>query len=526
MPHKLSISSLNFIIIISLFLFFPYNYIFIGKLRLITGFSLAFFVIIACIWLLFLAAAALTLWKHTARPVAVIFILLNAFCLYFMQEYNIAIDKIMLLNALQTDSAEAMDLLNLRLAFYLLVGGIIPALIIAKTEIKFFPFRTEFWRHAAIILVALLLVAAIAFGGGSYTAQFLRNNRHLRYSLLPVNYVGAVISSVKIISKANRKFISIGQNAKFHPYWQNGKKNLIVLVIGETARAANFSLGGYKRPTNAALEQKHNDIFYFANASSCGTSTAVSLPCILAAQGRVDFKPGSETYIENVLDIINRNGYHVLWRENNSGCKNTCSRIETETLCRNYQCPDEILLKDFASKIKNINQNTVVVLHQQGSHGPAYYRRYPPEFEIYRPACQTELLSNCSEQEIVNAYDNSIAYTSYMLAQTANLLQKMENDYNVIMIYVSDHGESLGENHIYLHAAPYIIAPDTQTKIPLFIWLNQENAKALRLNRECLRKKLLSPASHDNIFHTLLGLCGISTSEYQENLDIFAGCRQ
>lgn len=526
MPHKLTISSLNFIILSSLFLFFPYNYIFIGKLWNVTGFSLAFFAIIGCIWLLFLAAAALTLWKYTARPVMVIFILLNAFCLYFMQEYNIAIDKIVLLNALQTDSAEAGDLLNLRLAFYLLVGGIIPALVIAKTEIRFFPFRAELGQHAAIILVALLLVAATAFGGSSYTAQFLRNNRHLRYSLLPANYVGAVISSVKIISKANRKFISIGQNAKFHPYWQNGKKNLIVLVIGETARAANFSLGGYARPTNAALEQKRNDIFYFANASSCGTSTAVSLPCMLAAQGRADFKPGSETYIENVLDVINRNGYHVLWRENNSGCKNACSRIETETFCRNYQCPDEILLKDFTAKIKNINQNTVVVLHQQGSHGPAYYRRYPTEFERYLPTCRTETLSNCSIKEIVNAYDNSIAYTSYMLAQTIKQLQQLAADYNVIMLYASDHGESLGENHIYLHAAPYIIAPETQIRIPMLVWLDEQNAEALHINRQCLQQKLEMPVSHDNIFHSLLGLSGISATEYNRELDLFASCRQ
>ena len=526
MLTKLRLSSRQFALVFSLWLFLPYNLIFFDKLWQITGSTMAFTAVSLAIGLLYFAAAQLLFWRHTAKPLAILLLLLNAGCLYFMSAFHIAIDKIMLINALSTDAAEAADLLNWRLAVYLLAGGILPSFVIARLKIDYAPWRKELLRHALLLLLSLLLIAGIAAGNGSYTAQFLRNNRRLRYELLPVNYIGAVISTAKIMSRRHRKLVTVGNDAKLVSYWQNGKKNLIVLVIGETARAANFSLGGYARPTNQPLETVLPDIFYFNDVAACGTSTAVSVPCMLAEKGRKKFKTGSQNYTENLLDIAQKSGYKVLWRENNSGCQGTCSRVETETFCANYQCRDEILLQNFADKIRSLNQNTLVVLHQQGSHGPAYYKRYAKEQEIFRPACQTETLSDCRTDEIVNAYDNSLVYTSYMLVLTIEQLRKLTDEYNVIMLYVSDHGESLGENGIYLHAAPYLIAPDEQVKVPMLLWLDEENAEALRINRACLRQKLRQPFSHDNIFHTLLGLGGIRTSLYQKELDILAPCRQ
>ena len=200
--------------------------------------------------------------------------------------------------------------------------------------------------------------------------------------------------------------------------------------------------------------------------------------------------------------------------------------METETFCRNYACKDEILLKDFVARANALAGNALIVLHQQGSHGPAYYHRYPAAFERYAPACQTEDLSLCPQSEIVNAYDNSIAYTSHILAETVRRLKELSDRYNVIMLYVSNHGESLGENGIYLHAAPYMIAPEEQTRIPMLIWLDPDNADALRIDRECLRKKTAGSWSHDNVFHTLLGLGGIKTSVYNPALDLISGCRK
>lgn len=484
-----SVSSLAYNFLLSFLLLFAYNGIFLQKLYAVTGSGWDFVSVNLIVFLLLFAACNLLLWPKTAKPLAAFFLMANAVCLYFMADYHIAIDKIMLLNALETDSAEAADLFNKKFFAFLLIGGILPAVFFCRLKIRFAPLRREFLLRLGLTAAGLAVAAAVIFPNYKYAAQFLRNNRSLKYQLLPVNYVGAVISAVKIVSRTHHEPVAVGRDAVFRPYWQNGKPVLMVLVVGETARAQNFSLGGYPRDTNRDLLPYAGDLFYFANTVSCGTSTAVSLPCMFSAAGRRDFKPGSEVYTENLLDIFARTGYRVLWRENNSGCKNNCNRVETETFCRNYACKDEILLKDFVARANALAGNALIVLHQQGSHGPAYYHRYPAAFERYAPACQTEDLSLCPQSEIINAYDNSIAYTSHILAETVRRLKELSDRYNVIMLYVSDHGESLGENGIYLHAAPYMIAPEEQTRIPMLVWLDPDNADALRIDRECLRKK-------------------------------------
>lgn len=521
---KINTDTLKYNLIFSLLLFLPYNFIFFKKLYGVTGWGIDYICINLIIWLLLFICSNLLLWKHTAKTFSVIFILLNSVCLYFMSTFNISIDKIMLLNALETDTAESLDLLNRKFFTFVLVGGILPSLLLYFVNIKFSAFKKELIRKTITVATCLVFISVIIFSNFKYTAQFLRNNRDLKYDLLPVNYVGAVISAVKILVRSNHEYINIGTDAVYVAQNSDSKPNLIVLVIGETARAANFSLGGYAHDTNRDLLPYVDDLFYFEQTTSCGTSTAVSLPCIFSNQPRKRFKPGTEVYTDNLLDIFKRSGYNVLWRENNSGCKNVCNRVETETFCHNYACKDEILLKNFEQKINSFNGNGLVVLHQQGSHGPAYFNRYPKEFERYTPTCQTEDLSQCSQQQVINSYDNSLAYTSYMLAQTIKHLQKLSANYNVTLLYVSDHGESLGENGIYLHAAPYMIAPDEQTHVPFFIWLDNSNAEAFNIDSKCLQQKLSQPQSHDNIFHTVLRLGGIQTKEYNRDLDILAEC--
>lgn len=524
--YKINTSSFSFNLIFSLLLFVPYNFIFFKKLYEVTGNGLDYICINLIIGLLLFIATNLLLWKHSTKILSCIFIVLNAVCLYFMSTFNISIDKIMLLNALETDTAESLDLLNHKFFTFVLLSGVVPCALLFFINIKFSSFKKELIRRLITILTCAAVIASMAFADFKYTAQFLRNNRDLKYDLLPVNYVGAVISAVKILRRSNHEYITVGTDAVYTPQNTNDKPNLIVLVIGETARAANFSLGGYEHDTNRDLLPYAKDLFYFEQTKSCGTSTAVSLPCIFSAQPRKHFKPGSEVYTDNLLDIFKRSGYNVLWRENNSGCKNICNRVETETFCSNYACKDEILLKNFEQKINSYKGNSLVVLHQQGSHGPAYFNRYPKEFERYTPTCQTEDLSQCSQQQVINTYDNSLAYTSYMLAQTIKQLQKLSASHNVILLYVSDHGESLGENGLYLHAAPYLIAPEEQTQVPFLIWLTNENAKAFNIDSECLRQKLSQPQSHDNLFHTMLHLGGIKTQVYNQELDILAECRK
>lgn len=502
-----------------------YNPIFFKKVWSIYPSVIFVSLMFVVLFVLLNMACAILFWKHTTKPLSVIFCLINAAVLYFMDVYHVAFDKIMLMNVMETDKQEALALMNLDVFFYMLVYGVLPSFILCKINILYSTGKKEFLQKLCIWLAGIVLCSAIIGAGYKQTAQFLRNNKPIKYSLLPVNYISAVISYSKMkISEKPHELIKVGQDAKMVPYWKNKKKNLFVFVVGETARAANFSLNGYERKTNQPLDEYQSEILSFKDVSSCGTSTAISLPCMFSADGRDDFEKSTSSYKENLLDVAKRAGYKVWWRGNVTGCKGICSRVETEMLCKKDTCFDDILNKGLTQRLEQENSDMFVVLHQLGSHGPTYYKRYPKSAEIFSPNCKTERLDKCSREEIVNVYDNTIYYTSQNLADLIADLKKLETKYNVFLLYVSDHGESLGENNIYLHAAPYIIAPEEQTRVPMIMWFSNDFAKNFNLSRKCLQSKLQNEYSHDNLFHSLLGIMGVKTSDYNEKLDIFKNC--
>lgn len=521
-------NSVVFNAVFSLFTLFVYNKIFFEKLWDIYPSSTFVSLLILVLFLLMNVACALLFWKHTTKPLAIIFTILNASVFYFMYVYHVAFDKVMLLNVLETDVQEALALLNWDMFLMFLFLAVLPSWIIYKTEIRYSSFGREVGKKLVVILVAVLVSAAIIASGYKETAQFLRNNKPIKYLLVPVNYVSAVISvSKKMLKSRPKELIKIGVDATLSPYWNNNAKpNLFVFVVGETARAANFSLNGYEKPTNEPLMPFETNLFSFQNVASCGTSTAVSLPCMFSADGRKDFDKSESEYSENLLDVVQRAGYKVWWRGNVTGCKGICSRVESQMLCKKNTCFDDILIDGFAERVSLENRDMFVVLHQLGSHGPTYYKRYPKSAEKFVPNCATERLDKCSREEITNVYDNTIYYTSQNLADLIQKLQTLSSKYNTFMLYVSDHGESLGENNIYLHAAPYMIAPEEQIKVPMLVWFNDEFAQTFKINRSCLKSKLSQEFSHDNLFHSFLGLMGVKTSAYDVKYDIFASCQQ
>lgn len=522
-------NSLGFNAFYSLLTLILFNKIFFEKVWAVNPDVLFVSLMAAVLFLLLNVACALLFWRRTAKPLAIIFTFLNAFVFYFMFVYHTAVDKVMLLNVLETDVQEVKALLNWDL--FLIVGllGVLPSFLIYKTDIVFGSGRAEVVKKVAVVLSAVFVSAAVIGLGYKDAAQFLRNNKPLKYYLIPANYVGAVISVAKNkIREAGKpkETLKIGEDAALYPIWQdNGKKNLFVFVVGETARAANFSLNGYKKPTNAPLEKFGNDILSFRDVSSCGTSTAIALPCLFSHKGRKNFSKSQSYYTENLLDVAQRAGYKVWWRGNVTGCKGICSRVESEILCKEDTCYDDILAQGLKERLLKENKDMFVVLHQLGSHGPTYYKRYPETESVFTPNCGTERLDKCSREEILNVYDNTLHYTSKNLAEVIEILQSLKDQYNPVLLYISDHGESLGENNIYLHAAPYALAPKEQTHVPLVLWFDDEFAAKFKLDRECLRKKLGNNYSQDNIFHSFLGLMGIKTKVYDKNLDIFSDCR-
>jgi lipid A ethanolaminephosphotransferase len=212
--------------------------------------------------------------------------------------------------------------------------------------------------------------------------------------------------------------------------------------------------------------------------------------------------------MENALDVLSDNGVEILWRDNNSDSKDVATRMRYEdfktptfnTVC-DAECRDVGMLKGLDQFIASKKgKDILIVLHQMGNHGPEYYRRYPKAFEQFTPTCKSGELSTCTQQEVDNAYDNAILYTDYFLSEVIRFLRQYDNSYETAMLYVSDHGESLGEHGFYLHAAPYMIAPQEQTHVPAIVWMG----KHFDYNLDQLRPFQDYPFSHDDVFCSLL----------------------
>jgi lipid A ethanolaminephosphotransferase len=303
-----------------------------------------------------------------------------------------------------------------------------------------------------------------------------------------------------------------------------------VILLGETARAASFSLTGYPRQTNPELAAE--TVYRAASISTCGTATAQSVPCMFSLQTMAEFDGDTTRYQDNLLDIAARAGYEVYWVENGNSCKNVCARVGSRDLtetpdpefCVDGRCYDEALVIELQHILESATRDTLVVLHQIGSHGPAYYRRYPEAFRRFEPDCRSPDLGDCTPEEIVNAYDNTILYTDHVIAAAIESLEAVSDRLQTSLVYVSDHGESLGEHHLYLHGVPRMLAPAEQTEVPLIAWFSRPAMVAEGLNAHCDSR--LPAMSHDNLVHTELGILQIETDVYSPDLDIFSACRR
>jgi lipid A ethanolaminephosphotransferase len=334
------------------------------------------------------------------------------------------------------------------------------------------------------------------------------------------------------VTSIKKNAIKANRSAGVDVVWIALAVSVAILVLGETARADNFSLNGYYRDTNPMLSRE--DVISFSNFYSCGTSTAVSVPCMFSHFGEKGYSESKARQSENLLDVLTHAGIRVLWRDNNSGCKGVCGRVEFENMenlnktefCSESGCFDEIMLQGLQSYLDNLDQDAFIVLHQKGSHGPAYYLRYPEPFKVFTPVCESSRLDQCPRQEIVNAYDNSILYTDYFLYKVIVFLKTNSDRFYTAMIYVSDHGESLGENNIYLHGLPYHFAPAEQTHVPFILWLSKGFEETYGIDKTRLLKISDDRHSHDDLFDSVLGLLNIRTKEYDAGQDLFAGAKK
>ncbi|ANZ05144.1 phosphoethanolamine transferase EptA [Raoultella ornithinolytica] len=468
------------------------------------------------------------------RLVISLFILLSASAQYFIWTFGVVIDRAMITNILDTTPAESFALMSGKMVLTLGLSGV---LMVALTWwIKISKAKTV-WRSIAVrllnILVSALLIVLVAALFYKDYASVFRNNKELVKSLSPSNSIVAINSWYAHNKMDNLPLVNIGEDAVQKPEMHSGpRKNLTILVLGETSRAQNFSLGGYERETNPRLKQ--DDVIYFANTTSCGTATAVSVPCMFSNMPRAHYDEELAHHQEGVLDILQRAGIRVLWNDNDGGCKGACDRVPHQNVtdlnltgqCIDGECYDEVLFHNLESYIDNLQQDGIIVLHTIGSHGPTYYNRYPAEFKKFTPTCDTNEIQSCTQQQLTNTYDNTILYIDYIVDKAIKLLQSKQDKFTTSLVYLSDHGESLGENGVYLHGLPWSIAPETQKHVPMLLWLSEDYQQRYGVSSQCLQQRAKTdPYSQDNLFSTLLGLLGVDTREYQATDDILTPCR-
>ncbi|BBV66931.1 TPA: phosphoethanolamine transferase EptA [Kluyvera ascorbata] len=463
-----------------------------------------------------------------------LFILLSASAQYFMMNFGIIVDRSMITNILDTTPAESYALLSGQMV---LVFSFTALLAIALAWwIKIKP-AASVWRgtimRAGTVTVSVLLILLVAGLFYKDYASLFRNNKELVKSLNPSNSIVAMNSWYFHHEMDNLPLVKIGEDAKQKAVMKNGpRKNLTILIVGETSRAANFSLGGYDRETNPLLAK--DNVVYFPKTASCGTATAVSVPCMFSNMPRTGYDESLAHHQEGLLDIIQRAGIQVQWNDNDGGCKGACDRVPHQDVtalnlpgqCINGECYDDVLFHDLEKTIDAMQGDGVIVLHTIGSHGPTYYNRYPPEFRRFTPTCDTSEIQSCSQEQLKNSYDNTILYVDHIVDKAIKLLQSKQDKFTTSLVYLSDHGESLGENGVYLHGLPYSIAPETQKHVPMLLWLSDDYQKRYGVNYACLQQKAKeNDYSQDNLFSTILGLTGVETQEYHAADDILATCK-
>lgn len=494
--------------------------------------SVAFAALIAIV---FNFALTLVAFKNVLKPVLITLFMLGSGIVYFMNEYGIIFDAGMFRNVAETNPTEALALLSGKLFLYVGLLGVLPSWLLWKTPINYRRWPAEVLSKALISVGCAALLGGVALINYQGLASLFRNHHELRLMVVPSNLIGAGWGYLhEQVLAAETTFRTTASDAQRDPAsTAHPRKSLTVLVVGESARAENFGMLGYARDTTPQLKAE-GDVIAFSDVWSCGTETAVSVPCMFSDLGRKRYSAATARTQEGLLDVLKRVGYDVIWRDNQAGCKGTCDRVtfidlsndKDPAFCAEHECRDAILLRDLQADIDNLKNDTVVVLHQMGSHGPEYYKRYPAEFEKFTPVCKSNALNNCSRESIVNGYDNTLLYTDHVLASLIDILRSNQDKVDTAMLYLSDHGESLGEYNLFLHGTPYMVAPEQQRHIPMVAWFSKGYRQSFGVDTDCLQANRNQPLSQDNLFHSMLGLLNVKTSDYSQPLDMFAKCRQ
>ena len=471
---------------------------------------LTLFVLVVFVSALFLAITALVS-QRMVKPISMLIVCGNAVALYFAETYHVVLDRTMMGNVFNTNLQESAELFHPKLLVYLFVYAILPCLFLLRLNLL----KVGPYKRFAYLFMVIFLGMGWSFANAKTWLWIDKNASKLGGMIMPWSYVG------NSIRWYNQNHFMASRQETLLPAANivESGKTIVVLVIGESARAQNFSLYGYQRPTNPLLAK--TGAVALPEATACSTYTTASIECVLSHLGA---QTSVMTLYEPLPSYLNRHGVNVIWRSNNWGepllKTNLYQRADDiRKTCPDENCNyDEVLLHNLNQYLQGSTQDkTFITLHQHGSHGPSYYKNYPGKFAAFKPVCGSVDLQKCTNQELVNAYDNTVLYTDYFLYRVIELLKTLQQP--AVMLYVSDHGESLGEFGLYLHGAPYSIAPDVQKKVPFVVWMSDEFKRKKGISNDGFGKG--SSYSQDNVFHSVMGALGMRSDIYNKRLDIF-----
>ena len=422
----------------------------------------------------------------------------DAISLYFINTYEVLITDMMMGNVFNTRFSEAEGFFSLSAVLYILFLGIPPCIYLFAKRTDYNTFKS-FLKN---IGTSLLIIALVVLANMRNTLWIDNNSTQLGSLLMPWSYTVNSIRYYNKVKKRNQKEILLPDATI-----TNDSKDVCVLIIGESARRQNFSLYGYERDTNPLLA---GDSVKTYIANSAATYTTAAVKAIL------DHKETGKLY-EILPNYLYRNGADVIWRSYNWGQPplHIEKYINHKKLAEKYPEADAkydgLLLEGLKEEIEASESNKLlIILHLSTSHGPTYNQKYPKEFEVFKPVCNTVEISTADKQELLNAYDNTILYTDYIVHSVIEILKEI-TDRRCCMMFVSDHGESLGEDNLFMHGMPKNIAPKEQFEIPFIVWQNDKNTGM----------KDFDEVEQYYVFHSVMNYLGMRSEIYNEEMNIF-----
>ena len=441
--------------------------------------------------------------RAVGRVLLAVLSLINATAVYFIYTYNVIIDATTIENVFNTRYSEASGFFSLSLWLFILACGVVPALFCILQPVV----RGKARRLGLVCGGSLAVVLAVGALNIGQTLWISQHDTELGGLLQPWSYL---VNTGRVMSfsqdeQAEEIKLPDGKIT-------DREKTVVVLVIGESARKANFQLYGYARDTNPLLSKRAGLKVY--QATSCATYTTAGTKAILEPQDSGDL-------YELLPNYAYRTGVDVSWRTSNWGEPpiHVPEYLTNEELGEQYPGEnvyyDAILQKGLRQRIESSQKDKVlIVLHTSTSHGPKYANKYPKEFEVYRPVAQNVEEGEKNVGRLVNAYDNTIRYTDYLLDSLITTLRSM-SEWHSAMIFISDHGESLGENKMFMHGLPMKLAPKVQYEIPFLVWVS-EGFRDYKPEQD-----LPAVLEQHYIFHSVLNLLSIQSPAYNAAYDIF-----